>query len=418
MKNIEENPKTIIHARKHQFKIPSLQLLLLQKHIYFTIILTKMRLSITIATFLAIFPCSAAFAPSASTSTSALFHNSELALASTQESNAEVFEHTLMENTSLSAPKLSFRPTLPEERGKGGVQASEPISALEVIARIPRSLIIASCDSPSRAMEATAQMDTEKFSWAADLCAATLCSLHPEKEDEDLNLDTDAKAKQEWIAAWEAGGWATDSTDLGPEDIDWGPKCVTGSLLATGSDNDKNVYAKFRFPTHPVVYRAGTGLAMLTGSEDQEALDALLLRGRVYRGMRDALLTLVESPSGDRKGSLRERKAWDVADVLSRMLARATTLQLESKSESGEEDADAESSFAVVPVHERLAHCGEQGENSKLVANGDEVLLVATRDIAVDEEITRDYTIAPRLDGDDTDGSLRLLLQFGLPSVN
>ncbi len=45
------------------------------------------------------------------------------------------------------------------------------------------------------------------------------------------------------------------------------------------------------------------------------------------------------------------------------------------------------------------------------------ILLVATRNIESGEEITRDYTMAPRLDGDETDGSLRLLLQFGLPPV-
>lgn len=311
-----------------------------------------------------------------------------------------------MQETSLSAPKLSFRASLPEERGKGGVQASETIAALEVIARIPRSLIVATCDSPPRAMAAAAEMEKKNFSWAADLCAATLVALFPDQSEDSI----DAKTKQLWISGWEAGGWATNNSDLGPDDIDWGPKCVNGSLLSTGSDNDKNVYAKFRFPTHPVVFRAGTGLAMLTGSDDQEALDALLLRGRVYRGMRDALLTLVESPS-DRKGSLRERKAWDVADVMSRVLARATTLQL------AEDEKDAELSYAVVPIHERLAHCGELGENSKLVADGDEILLVATRKIDVGEEITRDYTMAPRLDGDESDGSLRLLLQFGLPPL-
>jgi len=308
----------------------------------------------------------------------------------------------------ITAPKLSFRPSLLEERGKGGIQASEPIAALEVIARIPRNLIITTCDSPKRAVAATAEMDPENFSWASDLCAATLVALFPNEDDYDNNNDgaaVSAKAKQAWIESWEAGGWATDSADLGPPDIDWGPKCVTGSLLSTGSDNDKNVFSKFRFPCHPVVFRAGTGLGMLTGADEQVSLNALLHRGKVFRGMRDALLTLVETPS-DRKGSLRERRAWDVADVLSRVLARATTL--------GE---DAELSFAVVPIHERLAHCGENGENSKLVASGDDVLLVASRDISVGEEITRDYTIAPRLDGDDTEGPLRLLLQFGLPPI-
>ena len=56
-------------------------------------------------------------------------------------------------------------------------------------------------------------------------------------------------------------------------------------------------------------------------------------------------------------------------------------------------------------------------ENSKLVSIGDEILLVATRDIEAGEAITRDYTKAPQLVNDDAaEGSaLRLLLQFGLP---
>ena len=55
------------------------------------------------------------------------------------------------------------------------------------------------------------------------------------------------------------GGWATEAADLGGEDGRWGATDVVGTLVATGSDNDKNIYAKFRFPCHPVVHRAGQG---------------------------------------------------------------------------------------------------------------------------------------------------------------
>jgi hypothetical protein len=368
-----------------------------------------MRLSISIVATLASLPFSASFAFTASQR-----QNNRIALFSTNNDSTAETMFTTIEGSAISAPKLSFRKALPDERGKGGIQATESIAALEIIARIPRSLIIATCDSPNRAIAATAEMDPEKFSWAADLTAATLAALFPQDGD---GKAVDVDAKQAWIAGWEAGGWATDKSDLGPEDVDWGPKCINGSLLATGSDNDKNVYAKFRFPTHPVVFRAGTGLAMLTGTEEQEALDALLLRGRTFRGMRDALLTLVENPS-DRKGSLRERRSWDVADVLSRTLSRATTLQFEGEG-TDDDSVGEELSYAVVPIHERLAQCNKQGENSKLIyaAEDNEVLLVATRDIAEGEEITRDYSNAPRLDGDETDGPLRLLLQFGLPTT-
>jgi len=54
----------------------------------------------------------------------------------------------------------------------------------------------------------------------------------------------------------------------------------------------------------------------------------------------------------------------------------------------------------------------------KLVANDDmELLLVATRDIEQGENLTCDYTMAPRLVSDETSvsGALHLLLQFGLP---
>ena len=101
------------------------------------------------------------------------------------------------------------------------------------------------------------------------------------------------------------------------------------------------------------------------------------------------------------------------------MLARATTLQLD--------EADgAPPSRVVVPLHERLAHCGDdRGENSKLLgvdprdggSGSAEVLLVASRAIERGEAITRDYNAAPRLPGDDSDGPLRLLTQFGLPPV-
>ena len=49
------------------------------------------------------------------------------------------------------------------------------------------------------------------------------------------------------------------------------------------------------------------------------------------------------------------------------------------------------------------------------VANGDEVWLVATRDIAGGEAITRNYAPSPQLLNDQAEGALRLLLQFGLP---
>ena len=77
------------------------------------------------------------------------------------------------------------------------------------------------------------------------------------------------------VGGWSAGGWATANEDLGNDEVRWGARDVTGNLMATGSDNDKNIYAKFRFPCHPVVHRAGLGLAGLTRADKGQALGAL-----------------------------------------------------------------------------------------------------------------------------------------------
>ena len=316
--------------------------------------------------------------------------------------------------------KLSLRdPNTEADRGKGGVTATESIQALEVLARIPRNLIISAVDAPTRAMEAAATANN--FTWAADLTAAALVAMHP-TEDELLATDigSSVRAKQAWMqsACWKAGGWATDGADLGPDDVNFGPKDVTGSLLATGSDNDHNIYAKFRMPCHPVILRASLGLGVLTGCTEDEARNALTCRGKYYRSMRDALEGLVLTPSEREKGSNREKRCWDVADTLSRVLSRATMLQLDKESNEDNDSTTANHPIhAIVPLHDRLGHCGpSQGENTRLVAgSSDEILLVATKDIAKNEEITRDYSAAPRLDQDESDGPLHLLTQFGLP---
>ena len=308
------------------------------------------------------------------------------------------------ESVGISAPKLSIRPATAEERGKGGVFASENISALEVITRIPTNLVLTAKDAPTRAIEAAA--NANEITWATELTAAAIVALHPEADDNDDG--SISSAKQSWVSSWQAGGWATDASDLGKPDAQFGPKFVTGNLLATGSDLDKEIYAKFRMPCHPVVHRARIGLAFLTKAEEDNCRDALMLRGKTYRSMRDALLPLVAEPSDERKGSMRERRAWDVADAMSRVLSRATYL-------NGEGDVPTP---AIVPLYERLEHCtDDRGENVRLVSSDDgaELLLVATRDIAKDDAIVRDYVLAPQLVGDDSEGALRLLLQFGLP---
>lgn len=305
---------------------------------------------------------------------------------------------------------IILRDPTPDERGKGGVEvaADGSIKALEVLVAIPRHLIVSSVDAPMRAMEAAA--NARNLTWATDLTAATLVAMHPNEEEVSTFLsDIDAvKDKKTWIRSWEAGGWATDGVDLGPDDVNFGSKDVTGSLMATGSDNDHNIYAKFRMPCHPVLLRASLGLEVLTKCTEEEARDALTARGFTYRSMRDALEPLVLDPSERPKGSLREKRCWDVADTLSRVLSRATTFEVEDEEKEGTTLA-----HAIVPVHEHLEH--SVNENTKVVANGDEILLVATRDIAGGEAITRNYESSPRLLNDKSEGALHYLLQFGLP---
>jgi len=243
------------------------------------------------------------------------------------------------------------------------------------------------------------------ITWATELTAVTLAALHPtEEEVASGSTDSDSmKIKQDWIQSWKSGGWGSVD-DLGPDIAG----DVVGTLLTTGSDNDHNIYAKFRMPCHPALMKASFGLEFLTKCTEKEARAALTQRGFTYRSMRDALEGLVlESTERTKKGTKRDKRCWDVGDSLDRVLARATTIQLD-----GDETT---MSHVIVPIHEHLAH--SLNANSKLVSIDNEVLLVATRDIEAGESITRDYTLAPRIDGDDDDEltPLQLLLHFGLP---
>ena len=165
-----------------------------------------------------------------------------------------------------------------------------------------------------------------------------------------------ASKRTAWVSGWTSGGWATHGSDLGAPDARFGQMDVTGNLMATGSDNDHEIYRKFRMDCHPCVNRAGVGLAALVNASPTDARSALVCRGAAYRAMVDDLLPRVLTPSAREKGSARERRAWDVADMLSRVLSRATTLQIGGRGGA-----------AIVPIHERLGNCDGRGENVKLV---------------------------------------------------
>lgn len=375
------------------------------------------------------------FAPAATTAStrqSSSSADSRVLLHSEKTTNTLSIE-TNIGGVSIN-DKLTVRDPTPEERGKGGVEvasssssdgSTNDIKALEVLARIRRDVIVTPVDAPDRAMEAAS--DARNFTWATGLTAATLAALHPTEEEiiassgsgsgnDNFNV---VRAKQEWIRSWESGGWGTSLADLGPQISE----DVRGCLLAMGSDNDENIYAKFRMPCHPVILKASMGLEAITNKKctADEAREALTARGFTYRSMRDALQDLVlESTERTGKGTVRDKRCWDVADTFGRVMSRATTLQLEGGGEDDDGDGSATVTMAhaIVPLHERLAHSSD--ENTKLVSIGDEILLVATRDIAEGAPITRDYAKAPRMANDDEStmprgSALRLLLQFGLP---
>ena len=125
----------------------------------------------------------------------------------------------------IVAPKLAVRTLSEDDRGKGGVVATETISPMEVIATIPRSMIL----SPSEAA-ISAAASVEEPSWAAELTAAALLLMHPDGAE-----DRDAAAKRAWLETWTTGGWATNNADLGEPGVRWGRDDVTGCLMATGS---------------------------------------------------------------------------------------------------------------------------------------------------------------------------------------
>ena len=158
-----------------------------------------------------------------------ILHSSEKSDTSTTTTNTIYDDITINDKITISDPT-------PEQRGKGGVKTMSPANALEVLARIPSELTITtSVDSmPIEAIDAIS--NARNISWATELTAATLTTLHPPV---DGNMSTAIKVKQQWISSWDRGGWGSKD-DLG-QDIS---EDIVGTLLATGSDNDKNVFAK------------------------------------------------------------------------------------------------------------------------------------------------------------------------------
>ena len=91
---------------------------------------------------------------------------------------------------------------------------TQEVAALEVLARVPRSLTLSAA---------------RRKDWPGKLTAAAIEAV----EEGDTLLS-------HYVQSWRGGGWATSSDDLEPRDQE-----TVDSLLATGSDNDFEIFKKF-----------------------------------------------------------------------------------------------------------------------------------------------------------------------------
>ena len=288
------------------------------------------------------------------------------------------------DSAGVVGDKFALAPSAEDGRG---LRATSRIEELEVIATVPSALALATDRSPE---------------WTGRLVAE---ALRAREGDGPLAA---------YARAWRGGGWATESADLEDRDRD------LDSLLATGSNNDFEIFKKFGLKCHPAIDRASYRLAIAAGcSKETAARAALVARGFEFRRVREALLPLC---TGAAYGATtaRRRRELEVADVFSKTLARAAIV-----------DGDR---VVVVPVHDALSPGAPA--NTKLVRDprhdDDQadapLLLVATRAIDAGEHLTRDFAAAPSVgqtsglqDGADPDGEderLRRLLHFGIRPTN
>ena len=253
---------------------------------------------------------------------------------------------------------------------------TQDVAALEVLARVPRSLTLS---APRRK------------DWPGKLTAAAIEAV---EEGEDLGS---------YVRSWRGGGWATSSDDLEARD-----KETVDSLLATGSDNDFEIFKKFGMKCHPAVDRAAYRLSALCRHRNEKAARAALVeRGYAWRECREALIPLVRNPTRT-EGTARRRRELEAAELYSRALSRSARV--------GDD-------IVVCPLYDTLRD-GAAGATATLIEDpgGDDLLVVASRALVAGDAVTRDYGRAPSLsfiDGSDADpGSesevLRRLLQFGI----
>ena len=182
--------------------------------------------------------------------------------------------------------KLEFRP---DARSGRGVYATGPIEAGEVIATVPWNLVIATpVEGSSSRRRSSNEFDDDDddsddnevdsdgdASWVGRLAATALGYA-----DADVFVNS-ALGLRPCVAAWRGGGWASEAGEpdpwyaLDPIDND------DFNLLATGSDNDHNIYQKFGLKCHPVVHRATLRLGSICGTSPETNRDAIAVRGKV-----------------------------------------------------------------------------------------------------------------------------------------
>ena len=179
------------------------------------------------------------------------------------------------EAAGIDADKLSF--------DGDSATVTQDVAALEVLARVPRSLTL---QAPRRK------------DWPGKLTAAAIEAV---EEGGDLGA---------YVRSWRGGGWATSSDDLEARD-----KETVDSLLATGSDNDFEIFKKFGMKCHPAVDRAAYRLSALCRHRNEKAARAALVeRGYAWRECREALIPLVRNPTRS-EGTARRRRELDAAEL-------------------------------------------------------------------------------------------------------
>lgn len=279
-----------------------------------------------------------------------------------------------------------------DSRGYGAFAAGS-MDAGELIATIPMNLLI---------------MTDVSDGWVARLCQKVLQAVY---SDDGCSLSP-------WLTSWRGGGFATRTGEsdpwlaLDPLDND------KFTLLATGSDNDMNIFAKFGLKCHPVIERAAIRLQAICGTSLAASRSAVEARGRAFRACRDnMLLPALRHRARDPKleGSARDQNVAEAARYFSQCAARATPLT----------SLNCES-VVIVPLFDLLNH-GVESVKLVQLAVGDMgqtepcVGLVAARALSDGEELTRDYSSTPLMNGfvaptEETESAkrLRLLLQCGV----